>query len=162
MGSYHSTYMGPYLEVPHAEQEKTEQPTYICTANKKHGGKWGMKFCPDCGAPVDTNKRTVTKVAPVDVYDVCENVGTAEVVWQPASLADAASRDAFGIWVSNYGDVCRDLEETGVVCLSGTDPSTFADDTAEFTQRLQPAVDAIREKFGVEAVVKYGIVSYYS
>lgn len=137
MGSYHSAYMGPYLEIPHAEQEKKERPTYLCTANKKHGGKWGMKFCPDCGAPVDTTERTVTKVAPIDMYDVCEDVKTAEVVWQPASLADAASRDTTGIWISNFNDVCRDLEETDVVCLSNVDSSTFADDVTKFAERMQ-------------------------
>lgn len=161
MGSYNYTYMGPYLEVPHAKQDVVENPMYTCTANKKHGGRWGMKFCSECGAPVDHEFRTTTKVAPINVYDICEELVLDEPVWQPASLADSADRNNFGVWKSNLTTIGREIEHE-VVCLSDLDMDQFEDDLNAFKELVQPIITAIYEKFGVGAVVKYGIISYYN
>lgn len=161
MSSHNYVYMGPYLEVPHAHQEVEERPSYTCTANKQHGGKYGMKFCSECGAPVDRESRTITKVSPINMYSICEDLKN-EAVWQPESLALSATHDDVGVWLCNLGRLGRDLDDDEVVCLTTVDSSTFADDITAFSELVQPHMRKLLEKFGVEAVVKYGIVSYYS
>lgn len=163
MGSYYTTYVGPYLEVPAAVQTITSEPKTVCSSgNKKHKVSFGMKFCPQCGASTKEEITTQDMSAVVDLYDIC---GAEEEVWNPASIREHVwQKDKPNIWVSNSSQYGLRLDGDGEGVTIDFGSAEFAEqvarETDEFYVNIQWIIEQIIADYGVTPVVKYGIVPY--
>jgi hypothetical protein len=120
-----------------------------------------MKFCPECGASVSLEERSHTTMKLINLHNLDDEVGN--LLFMPQSIWERADNGKSpGIWMSNNsGDLGGREVDDEVIDFSNFDTALVANACHRFYGEVEWIINAVREKYGVEPVVKYGIVSYY-
>lgn len=151
MGTYNSTYIGIYLEIPFVKVEK-EIITYT---HPTKGTKMSKKFCPDTGVEGIEHKRTETEYSVPNTWIDVDGLDE-DMFWQPAYTGGG--------------------KKIATVILNGNDDKFAHTDDDYFNYSIDSSINIVglisefKEKYSeylnyfineYEVVnIKYGVVNY--
>lgn len=160
MGYHKSVYIGPFIELngkmPSIEKEKKVSFT-ICQNEdcSIHGKNVNGKFCPECGSPVEKGTKTESYFATSSINDLMYDFGDEDIMYSPEYLRSVLIPND----VSSIRDiVIRSGEDDFASEIPNSDTALDKFTRDEKYSRFMCFLDAK----GVNYLVKYGVVSYWS
>ncbi len=156
MGYDFSIYVGPYIKVPTKMESKTVPVKARCVNNKSHRVDVNHKFCPACGSPTETETTTKSAllfITPQRVEDFVD--GVENDFYTPESCLND---DGYTIWLPNRTESNLFKKDDGALGISQTMMSSRL---AIANADNRDVLIAIKEHFGVDAIVEFGVVGYW-
>jgi hypothetical protein len=151
MGTYNSTYIGIYLEIPFVKVEK-EIITYT---HPTTGVKMSKKFCPDTGVEGIEHKRTETKYSEPNTYIDDVDGLEEDMFWQP----NVTGGEKCATVILNRHNKKFAHTDDDYFNYSIDSSLNIEDLISEFKVKYDEYLNYFIEKYKV-VNVKYGVVNY--
>lgn len=159
MGLNFHVHVGPYLEVPYAEQEVVKPTTTACPFAASYRVLVGDKFCPQCGTPTIQREHKSMKLMGINFHRFFDNRDDEDVVWQPEGLDYPELNKT--IWIANESDLHVSMSDTHRLEPCHLDVELLERELALFSTRTESMRTALYRMFLIDSIVKYGVVPYY-
>lgn len=157
MGYSSYNYLGAYIELPEVEKTYKKEIRRCsdtnCSNHRKEEMPKDARFCIKCGTEIEEFEVAKTTKKVIDYYNFAQKHN-----FDPELFTQVQNDRKILIPNRNFGSVERWEEDEDVVVEFVWGDSRKA--IVEYTKNAQEFIDKVKEVYGVDLQVKYGIVAY--